>query len=95
MKNANKAVAKIQKAIDELEEAIITNDMKVLSLSSITQLSKFKETFSTMLKIIKSGNIPPKNERVLGIARVIVDQWPFNLELGSIIIDAEQAYKEI
>lgn len=95
MKNINKAVVKIQKAIDELEKAILTKDMKVISVSSITQLSKFKETFYIVLEIIKSGNIPPKNERNLGITRVIVDQWPYNLELGAIILDAEEAYREI
>lgn len=95
MKNINKAVAKIRKAIDELEKAILTKDMNVLSVSSITQLSKFKETFSTILEIIKSGNIPPKNERILGIARVIVDQWPYDLELGGVILDAEEAYRDI
>lgn len=95
MTKLNKAVAKIQKAIDELEKAILTKDKKVLSVSSINQLSKFKESFITVLRLIQSGNIPPKNERVLGIARVIADQWAFNLELGSIIIDAEQSYKEI
>lgn len=95
MTKVNKAVAKIQKAIDELEKAIINNDIKVLSVSSAPQLSKFKETLSIILTIIKSDNLPPKNERVIGISRVIVDQWPCDLELGSILIDAEQAYKEI
>ncbi|WP_168395647.1 hypothetical protein [Erwinia amylovora] len=95
MKNVNKAVVKIQKAIDELEKAILTKDMKVISVSSITQLTKFKDTFSIALAIIKSGNIPPQNERILGIARVIVDQWPYNLELGDILLDAEEAYREI
>ncbi|PEI02905.1 hypothetical protein CRM79_06580 [Pantoea agglomerans] len=95
MTKVSMAVAKIQKAIDELEKAIITKDTKVLSVSSVSQLSKFKKTFSNILTIIKSDNLPPKNERVIGISRIIVDQWPFDLELGSIIIDAEQAYKEI
>ena len=95
MKKLNKAVAKIQKAIDELDKAILTKDKKVLSVSSINQLSKFKESFITVLRLIQSDNTPPKNERVLGIARVIADQWPFNFELGSIIIDVEQDHKEI
>lgn len=95
MTKVNKAVAKIQKAIDELEKAITTKDIKVLSVSSVSQLSKFKETFSIILTIIKSDNLPPKDERFIGISRVVIDQWPFDLELGSIIIDAEQAYMEI
>ena len=95
MTKVNKAVSKIQKAIDELDKAIITKDIKVLSVSSLSQLSKFKESFSIILSIVKSNNIPARNERVISMSRVIVDQWPFDLELGGIIIDAEQAYKEI
>jgi hypothetical protein len=95
MTKLNKAVAKIQKAIDEPDKAILTKDENVLSVSSINQLSKFKESFLTVLRLIQSDNTPPKNERVLGIARVVADQWPFNFELGSIIIDVEQDYKEI
>ncbi|MEB6222036.1 hypothetical protein [Pantoea anthophila] len=95
MTKVNRAVAKIQKAIDEIDEAVVTNDIKVLSAISASQLSKFKESLSIVLTIIKSDNIPPKKERVIGISRVIVDQWPFDLELGNIIIEAEQAYKEI
>lgn len=95
MTKLNKAVAKIQKAIDELDKAILTKDENVLSVSSINQLSKFKESFLTVLRLIQSDNTPPKNERVLGIARVVAEQWPFNFELGSIIIDVEQDHKEI
>ncbi|MCU5771740.1 hypothetical protein N5923_08800 [Erwiniaceae bacterium BAC15a-03b] len=95
MKTILKAVAKIQNAIDKLEEVILIKDIKVLSVSSVSQLSKFKETFSIVLKVIKSGNIPPKNERILGITKIIVDQWPYDIELGGIIIDAEEAYREI
>ena len=95
MTKVNKAVAKIQKAIGELDKAIITKDTKVLSVSSVSQLSKFKEVFFVILETIKSDDIPPKNEWIISISRIIVDQWPFYLELGNIIIDAEQAYKEI
>lgn len=51
--------------------------------------------FEITLQKVLSDSIPPKNERTLGIVHLIADQWPFDLELGSIIIDAEQAYKEI
>jgi hypothetical protein len=45
--------------------------------------------------MIASGNIPHNSNRELGLARVIVDQWTENLELGLLIIDAEQAYKNL
>lgn len=95
MKKINNVAEKIKKAMDELDKAIVTKDKKIFSVSSECQLNKFKVSFSIVLKILASGSLPPKSERDLGISRVIIDQWPCNLELGGILLDAEEAYKEI
>ncbi|HEX4501529.1 MAG TPA: hypothetical protein VH187_10320 [Scandinavium sp.] len=95
MNKTNRAEEKIKEAIKELNKAIITNNIKALSFTSFKQLHKFIETFEISLQKIASGNIPQKNERTLGVAKVVADQWPFNIVLGKVIIDAEQAYKDI
>ncbi|YCH29939.1 hypothetical protein M1D48_17655 [Erwinia sp. D4-22] len=95
MKNKAKAAAKIRSALDGLNEVLVKNDMAVLSVSSSAQILKFIQLFDVALKNINSDDIPPKSNRELGIARVIVDQWPFDIELGEVIIEAEQAYKSI
>lgn len=69
--------------------------MPVLSVSSPVKILKFIRIFEVALKDITSDNIPSQNNRELGIVRVIVDQWPFDTELGEVIIEAEQAYKSI
>jgi hypothetical protein len=95
MNNKDKAIAKIKRVINELELVLVTKNMDVLSVSSSEQISKFLEVFEVTLNKIVTDNIPPKNNRILGIAKVVIDQWPFELALGGLIIEAEQAYREI
>ncbi|WP_034912087.1 hypothetical protein [Erwinia sp. 9145] len=95
MNNKDNAIFKLKKAINELNKVLAGNNINVLAISSHQQIGEFIKVFEITLQKILSDSIPPKNERTLGIAHLIADQWPFDLELGSIIIDAEQAYKEI
>ncbi|WP_313128963.1 hypothetical protein [Pseudescherichia vulneris] len=69
--------------------------MKVLSVSLPEQISQFIKIFKNLLNQLVTGDIPPKNERDLGMARIVIDEWPCELKLGGMIIDAEQAYKNI
>jgi single-stranded DNA-specific DHH superfamily exonuclease len=95
MNNKDKAIAKIKRVINELELVLVTKDMDVLSVSSSEQIYKFLEVFEATLNKIVTDNIPPKSNRILGIAKVVIEQWPFELALGGLIIEAEQAYREI
>lgn len=95
MNNRSDAIIKIKKVINELELILVTKDTMVLSVSSLEQISKFTEVFKNVLNAIAVGNIPPKNERTLGVAKIVIEQWPFELALGGLIIEAEQAYKSI
>jgi len=94
MNDKEKVILAINKVIAELELAIDKNEPKVMLVSSIAQLSKFKNVFINVLNIVNSGILPPKQERNLGMAYIIVNQWPFDLEPGCLIIDAEQSYKD-
>jgi len=89
------AIVKIKYLINELELVLDRGDMKVLSVSSPEQISQFIYIFKNSLNQLVTGNIPPKDKRALGMARIVIDQWPFELKLGGMIIDAEQAYKNI
>lgn len=95
MINKSKATAKISKAIEEIDHAILSNDKVILSISSEKQLNNFKLTFNNVLEIIRSDQLPSESERSLGIARIIIDQWPYNIKLGISILDAENAFKEL
>ncbi|MGC0796111.1 hypothetical protein WKG85_12490 [Pantoea agglomerans] len=95
MINKIKVTAKINKAIEEIDHAILSNDKVILSVTSEEQLKAFKLTFNNVLEIINSDRLPSKSERSMGIARIIIDQWPYNIQLGISIIDAENAFKEL
>ncbi|WP_261455568.1 hypothetical protein [Serratia ficaria] len=90
-----RAEEKIKKAIHELKEVLATHNSTVLAVSSPEQISRFIKVFEITLQKIASDKVPSKNERALGIANIVADQWPFDLELGSLVIEAEHAYKEI
>ncbi|WP_241608693.1 hypothetical protein [Rosenbergiella epipactidis] len=95
MNSKDKASFKIKRVIYELKKALDEKDSKVLAFCSPQQLSNFITKFESILQMIMMNNIPTKNERVLGIANLVADQWSYDLELGIILIDAEQAYIEI
>ncbi|WP_129544465.1 hypothetical protein [Serratia sp. 1D1416] len=90
-----RAEEKIKKSIHELKEVLATHNSTVLAVSSPEQISRFIKVFEITLQKIASDKVPSKNERALGIANIVADQWPFDLELGSLVIEAEHAYKEI
>lgn len=86
---------KINKAIEEIDHAILSNDKVILSITSKEQLKAFKLTFKNVLEIINSDRLPSESERSMGVARIIIDQWPYDIQLGISIIDAENAFKEL
>ncbi len=95
MKNSKKTVELVGRAIAGIDEALLRHRKDVSSSTAVNQLVIFKRSLLHILNMIASGNIPHNSNRELGLARVIVDQWTENLELGLLIIDAEQAYKNL
>lgn len=95
MSKKNIILRKIEKAIDELDNVINTQLISIKSFSSFEQLTSFKKTLLLVKDKIENGHIPIKNERNLGIAKVVIDQWPYDFSLGLLLIDVETTYKEI
>ncbi len=83
----------IIRAIECINEAIKLADANVLALTTVSQLEHFKQKLEVALDLIAQNDLPEKQNRDLGISRVIVDQWPYDSELGVIIVEAEQAFK--
>lgn len=95
MKDSKKTVELVGRAIAGIDEALLRHRKDVSSSTTVNQLVIFKRSLLHVLNMIASGNISHNSNRELGLARVIVDQWTENLELGLLIIDAEQAYKNL
>ncbi|MFP1756890.1 hypothetical protein [Lonsdalea quercina] len=95
MTKKDNLLKKIGKIINELDEVINYKNDSIKDFSSVEQMRLFKKTFLSIVDEIENGQIPPKNERNIGIARVVIDQWPFDFYLGEWLIEAEEIYKEI
>ena len=63
------------------------------------QLTLFYENIKTIYAELKGGTIAPREKRVGGMGRVILESWPMDKEqvrdLGDSIIAAENAYWEL
>lgn len=93
--NKVKAECELKSAIDEIRKLFSSNDKSYSNFTSSNQLLNFIKQFELAIANITNNSIPPKNERSLGIAKMVTDQWPFDFELGESLISAEQAYKDI
>lgn len=81
--------------VDAINKSIMKDDADILSVSLVEQLVAFKNTFLDVLERIDKDNVPLKHERNLGISKIIIDQWPLSIKLGSLILKAENLHKEI
>ncbi|WP_231670293.1 hypothetical protein [Pseudomonas quasicaspiana] len=95
MKDSEKAVQKIEVATQAITEEIMRNKNNALLFTTNEQLEQFKAVLDVTLNKIILGSVPEKSDRNLGLARIIVDQWPYEFGLGIKIVEAEQAYKDL
>lgn len=95
MSRQNIARRKIEQAIRAIDEALHQPSIEILSVTSVNQLEHFKERLLEALVKIMEDNVPDREYRELGIAKLITDQWPYSLALGATLVEAEQAYKAI
>ncbi len=95
MKDSEKAVQEIEIAIQAITEKVMRNSNDMLSFTTNEQLEKFKAVLDATLNKINLGSVPEKSDRNLGLAKIIVDQWPYEFSLGIKIVEAEQAYKDL
>jgi hypothetical protein len=95
MKDSKNAVQKIEIAIQAITEEIMRNKNNALLFTTNEQLERFKAVLDATLNKIIIGSVSEKSDRNLGLARIIVDQWPYEFGLGIKIVEAEQAYKDL
>ena len=57
------------------------------------ELGKCRETLQGYLEAIDKGALPPRKERGEGLGRIVMDSWPFDLDLGNLVLQAERAWR--
>jgi hypothetical protein len=57
------------------------------------QLGTCRETLRGYLEAIEKDALPPRRERGEGLGRIVMDSWPFDLDLGNLVLQAERAWR--
>ena len=79
-------------AIEAIDAELDAHEAGRGRVSNTRQLEKFRVTLESIKRQIESEAVPPRAERLTGIGHVIADSWPFDSELGALILEAEQRY---
>lgn len=82
----------IRSALRLIDEELALHRSGAGRVSSETQLRLIKDKLLSMQTQVESDNLPSRQERIRGIGRMVADSWPFDSELGSVLIDVEQSY---
>ena len=61
-------------------------------MSSTAQLTFIRGQLAQMAEQLSSPPLPPRQQRLRGVGRVIAESWPFDSPLASEIMEAERLY---
>ncbi|GAA2786520.1 hypothetical protein [Crossiella cryophila] len=62
------------------------------TVGSESQLDGFQRMLRQMLTHLEANR--PTGNHYPGMGRVVTDSWPFNTELGELVVTAERAFRE-
>ncbi|MEV0639654.1 hypothetical protein AB0I77_32910 [Streptomyces sp. NPDC050619] len=89
---AQKARAVIERALSGIDEELERHAAGQGRMSSPGQLASIREQLTQMAQQLSAPHLPPKEQRLRGVGRVIADSWPYDNALGGLILEAEQLY---
>lgn len=81
----------VQSALSAVEREL---DAPTLPLRP-AELGACRETLRGYLDAIDRGALPPRRERGEGLCRIVMDSWPFDLDLGNLVLQAERAWRNV
>lgn len=85
--------AAIEQALAALDEELARHTQGRGTVSTPAQLHAFRHHLVAMQSDVDGGGAQPARARSAAMGRVIVDTWPLDSELGSLILAAEQAVR--
>jgi hypothetical protein len=95
MNDVETVLRRLESAIEAIDAEIARHEAGNGEVSNRQQLRSFRDALAEAFRRVESGHVPPKASRSGGLARVIVDSWPFNSALGDAIIAAEDGYLKL
>lgn len=81
----------IKAALIELDRELGLHRAGTGGVSSVQQLERFRVNLQLIHDEVDSNAL---TGRQFGMSRAIVDSWPFNSQLGELIVQVEAGYKK-
>jgi hypothetical protein len=57
------------------------------------ELGRVREGLRGYLAAMDAGALPPRRDRGEGLGRIVADAWPYDLPLGTLVLQAERAWR--
>jgi hypothetical protein len=57
------------------------------------QLGAVREGLRSYLTALDGGPLPPRRDRGEGLGKLVADSWPYDLQLSTLVIQAERAWR--
>ncbi len=89
MERRDRARTLVASALDAVERELEAPRYKLCP----EELCTCRETLRGYLDAIDRDSLPPKRSRGEGLGRIVMDSWPFDLDLGNLVLQAERAWR--
>lgn len=89
MDRRDRARTLVLSALDAVERELASPGCRLCP----EELGTCRETLRGYLDAIDKGVLPPRRDRGEGLGRIVMDSWPFDLDLGNLVLQAERAWR--
>ena len=89
MDRLDRARTLVLSALDAIERELASPRHELCPV----ELGTCRETLRAYLEAIDKGALPPRRSRGEGLGRIVMDSWPFDLDLGNLVLQAERAWR--
>jgi hypothetical protein len=95
MTRRSAAIEACRRAVAAIDAVLLAEGADDSWRPSPAELREYRSRLAMMLGDLESGNLPPRSERPDIMSHPIVDSWPLESELGQLIVEAEQRYRQL
>lgn len=84
-----RARALVASALDAVESELAAPRPRLTA----EQLGTARDTLRGYLEGLERDALPPRRDRGEGLGRLVLDAWPYDLPLASLVLQAERAWR--
>ena len=89
MDRRDRARTLVLSALDAVERELASPSNRIRR----DELGTCRETLRGYLEAIDKDALPPRRDRGEGLCRIVMDSWPFDLDIGNLVLQAERAWR--